>query len=219
MNIQQRKFSIEQQIIAAKSAHGAVADLRAVLEFHLVEGEQDEQRLDDAENFCIRYIEQVPYWMTVAEAAAREVGIEEAMDKVLHSALIYWEDEEDVINDRMGLLGLMDDAYYSLSILQSVSEHYRIQTGKYLFPSDLVKVNQTIHRVLGEPYNHELDRIIASRLKEVDLTEALSHATDKAKQHALETRQTIWGHDPVITETANELDALNNSFPPDVHES
>ncbi|MGV6853220.1 MAG: hypothetical protein ACWA5R_13735 [bacterium] len=211
MQLQQRKHSIEQQIQAAKAAEGAVADLRAVLECHVEDVAECEQAIDEAEQFCIRYIEQVPYWMTVAEAAAREVGIEAAMQDILDASLSYWEDEDDVITDRMGLLGIMDDAYFSLTLLQSVSEHYRLQTGKFLFPSDLAKVNKTVRHILGEPYNLELDSIVSAKLKTAELTKAMVHVTDRAKQHALETRQTIWGHDPVVTETATELEALHPS--------
>ena len=111
--------------------------------------------------FVIAYIEQVPYMMKVAWTAACNVGLEPEMRRILEMVDSYWREGDDIIPDELGVIGLLDDAYCSMTSLQAVSDHYRLQTGKFLFPDDLSEANRAMRRIIGEPYASELDRIVA----------------------------------------------------------
>ncbi len=108
--------------------------------------------------FVYGYIDQVPYMMEVANTAAANVGLEEPMDTILEMVQSYWIEGDDIIPDELGVIGLLDDAYCSLTSLQAVSDHYRLQTGKFLFPDDLSAANKAMRRLIGEPYCTELDQ-------------------------------------------------------------
>ncbi len=156
----------------------------------------DPEDLAQGARFVVAYIEQVPYMMKIAWTAATNVGLEQAMLRVLAMVESYWLEGDDVIPDGLGVIGLLDDAYCSLSSLQAVSDHYRLQTGKHLFPDDLSQANRAMRRIIAEPYASELDRIVIRTMKETGLLEAVTALANEEKRLRLESNSTIWSHGP-----------------------
>jgi len=158
--------------------------------------EASPEDLDLGARFVIAYIEQVPYMMKVAWTAATNVGLEKEMQRVLAMVESYWVEGDDVIPDGLGVIGLLDDAYCSLNSLQAVSDHYRLQTGKHLFPDDLSEANRAMRRIIGEPYASELDRIVIRTMKDAGLLDALTKLANEEKRLHLASNSTIWSHGP-----------------------
>jgi uncharacterized membrane protein YkvA (DUF1232 family) len=187
-------------MITASCADGAaVPELRDLLAA-VAERQGVAARPEDLESgarFVLAYIEQVPYMMKVAWTAAANVGLEQEMRLVLTMVESYWAEGDDVIPDDLGVIGLLDDAYCSLTSLQAVSDHYRLQTGKHLFPDDLSEANRAMRRIIGEPYASELDRIVIRTMKETGLPEALTALANEEKRLHLQSNSTIWSHGPV----------------------
>lgn len=154
------------------------------------------EELERGVRFVIAYIEQVPYVMKVAATAASNVGLERAMERILAMVVSYWMESDDIIPDDLGVIGLLDDAYCSLTSLQAVSDHYRLQTGKHLFPDDLSAANNAMRRIIGEPYASELDRIVIRTMKETGLIEAVKALASEEKRLNFEANSTIWRHGP-----------------------
>jgi uncharacterized membrane protein YkvA (DUF1232 family) len=146
--------------------------------------------------FVSSYIEHVPYMMKVAWTAAVNVGLESQMKQILEMVESYWIEGDDVIPDDLGVIGLLDDAYCSLTSLQAVSDHYQLQTGKHLFPSDLGAANRAMRKIIGEPYGSELDRIVIRTMRKTGLIEAVKSLASEEKQLNFATNSTIWGHGP-----------------------
>lgn len=99
---------------------------------------EDRERMTQAivESWRVQ-VEQVPDLIdAVAEAAARAL-VYDAIAPILDVAESYFFQSDDVLADNLGLLGLMDDMYLSLSLLHSVSEQYRSVTGHALIDVDL----------------------------------------------------------------------------------
>ena len=189
---------IESMIAELRSDGSAESDLRdllaAVAESQGAEaGEED---LEGGARFVIAYIEQVPYMMKVAWTAAANVGLETQMAGILEMVNSYWDEGNDVIPDDLGAIGLLDDAYCSLTSLQAVSDHYRLQTGKYLFPDDLSAANRAMRKIIGEPYASELDLLVTQSMAEARLVEAVTAMASEEKRLDLEGNHTIWSHDP-----------------------
>jgi uncharacterized membrane protein YkvA (DUF1232 family) len=138
--------------------------------------------LEQGARFVGGYIEQVPYMMKIAWTAATNVGLETQMKKILQMVESYWLEGDDVIPDELGVIGLLDDAYCSLTSLQAVSDHFQLQTGKYLFPNDLSAANMAMRKIIGEPYASELDRIVIKTMKETGLIEAVKTLASEEKQ-------------------------------------
>ena len=157
--------------------------------------------LQHGAHFIRGYIEHVPYMMKVAWTAAVNVGLQGPMKRILGMVESYWIEGDDVIPDGLGVIGLLDDAYCSLTSLQAVSDHYQLQTGKHLFPSDLGAANKAMRKIIGEPYGSELDRIVIRTMQETGLIDAAKSLASEEKQLNFAANSTIWGHGP-----AGELD-------------
>lgn len=169
--------------------------LAVVAEREGIEAQEDE--LQQGATFIGGYIEQVPYMMKIAATAAATVGLEAQMKQVLEMAESYWIEGDDIIPDELGIIGLLDDAYCSLMSLQAVSDHYRLQTGKHLFPNDLSAANKAMRKIIGEPYATELDRIVIRTMSETGLVEAVKALASEEKRLKFAANSTIWSHGPV----------------------
>lgn len=158
--------------------------------------------------FVCRYIELVPYMIKVAWTAAGTVGLEKPMGRIIEVVQSYWLEDEDIIPDQLGVVGLLDDAYCSLTSMQLVSDHYRLQTGKYLFPDDLTGANRVIRKVIGEPYASDLDRLVTSTMQQTGMLEAVKALASPEKQLDFSNRSTIWNHGPAGDFQLGELERL-----------
>ena len=158
--------------------------------------------------FVLGYIGQVPYMMKVAWTAASNVGLENEMRRILEMVESYWVEGDDIIPDELGAIGLLDDAYCSLTSLQAVSDHYQLQTGKHLFPNDLSVANQAMRRIIGEPYASELDRIVIGAMKTTGLIEAVKSLASEEKRLNFSANSTIWSHGPAGRAEVGDLKNL-----------
>lgn len=168
----------------------------------------DPDDLDKGVRFLCEYIHLVPYMLTVAQTAAETVGLRDEMDRILTAVTRYWREDNDVIPDHMGAVGLLDDAYCTLNSLQTVSDQYRLITGKFLFPNDLSAANRAVRQIIGEPYAPELDRFVMETLNQAGLSEAVKRLARGAKRQDLDANSTIWRHNPVESMDTGQLGFL-----------
>lgn len=171
----------------------------------------DEDSLKTAAQFVLDYIRQVPYIIQVAWTAAGQVGLEQSMEMILEAVTSYWERDDDVIPDSIGVIGLIDDAYCSLSSLQMVSDHYRMLTGKHLFPDNLGPANVSIRQVLGQPYAADLDKFVIETLNTAQIMPALQQLASPEKRLHLDAEHTIWSHDSIPQTPASALANITGS--------
>jgi len=157
----------------------------------------DSGELQRGSRFVIGYVEQVPYMLKVASTAAANVGLESEMEQILEMVRSYWAQDLDVIPDHLGVIGLLDDAYCSLTSLQAVSDHYQLQTGKYLFPEDLTAANRMMRKIIGEPYISDLDRFVSNAVKDAGIMQAVKSLASPDKQKYFASQANIWNHGPV----------------------
>jgi len=167
-----------------------------------------DEAIDQGSGFVVSYIRQVPYMMKVAWTAAKTVGLEQEMKSILEMVQSYWIEGDDVIPDELGVIGLLDDAYCSLTSLQAVSDHYQLQTGKYLFPDDLTSANKVMRKIIGEPYASELDRLVLVTMRDAGLIEAVKLFASEEKKLLFSSHSTIWNHGPAGNSDLQELAGL-----------
>jgi hypothetical protein len=159
-------------------------------------------------SFIYNYIEQVPYMLTVGWTSARNVGLENEIKSILEMVESYWIEDDDVIPDSLGVFGLLDDAYCSLSSMQTMSDIYRMQTGKHLFPDDLTSANTIMRKIIGEPFTTELDTIVSKAVADAQIAEAVKLLASPEKQKLMNNQATIWNHGPVSELPVNQLAGL-----------
>lgn len=196
-----------QQICSDPLAARDLHDLLAVVaERNAIE--PDEEELQRGTQFVVAYVEQVPYMLKVATTAAANVGLVEEMDLIVRMVRSYWEQDEDVIPDHLGIIGLLDDAYCSLTTLQAVSDHFQLQTGKHLFPEDLTEANRVMRKIIGDPYVTDLDRFVNNAIKDAGIMQAVKALASVDKQRALDANANIWNHGPAGQMPVDELKGL-----------
>jgi len=200
-----------QNIISRQFADPrSVTDLRKLL-ITVAEragAQPDEMALAHGSSFIYNYLEQVPYLLTVAWTSARNVGLETEVKSILEMVKSYWIEDDDVIPDNLGIFGLLDDAYCSLSSMQTLSDLYRMQSGKYLFPDDLTAANDIMRKIIGEPYISQLDEIVDKAVADAHVKDAVKRLSSPEKQQLIDSQATIWNHGPVSELPVSQLSGL-----------
>ena len=201
---------IKDMIAAQFADPHAATDLQELL---AVVAEREGAKPDHAQlargaSFIYSYIEQVPYMLTVAWTSAKSVGLEAEIESILTMVVSYWIEDDDVIPDSLGIIGLLDDAYCSLLSMQTMSDFYQLQTGKFLFPDDLTAANSIMRKIIGEPYAIQLDNIVSKGVLDANIKEAVKLLASPEKQKLFENQATIWNHDPVQELEIGQLTGL-----------
>ncbi len=110
-----------------------------------------EQEVQGVVKFVREYVEHVPYYMEQGANAAAQLGLGAEMGQMLGELETYWFEANDVIPDHLGLMGLTDDAYASLVVLQSLSDYSQATLGRPLLQQNFTQANQVIRGLIGEP--------------------------------------------------------------------
>ncbi len=109
-------------------------------------------------------LEQVPDLIDAVADAAAAARVDDAVAPILEAAEKYFLDSGDLLPDSLGMLGLMDDMYLALSLLQSVSEQYRSQTGQPLIDADLEPSIQSVRALFKGSRLAALDASVQAAL-------------------------------------------------------
>jgi len=146
--------------------------------------------------------------LTIAWTSAKSVGLEAEIESILRMVESYWIEDDDVIPDNLGIIGLLDDAYCSLLSMQTMSDFFQLQTGKFLFPDDLTAANTIMRKIIGEPYATELDNIVSKVVLDANVKEAVKLLANPEKQQLFVNNATIWNHGPVKELEVDQLTGL-----------
>lgn len=109
-------------------------------------------------------LEQVPDLIDAVAEAAAVARVYDAIAPILDAAESYFFDAEDLLPDSLGMLGLMDDMYLALSLLQSVSEQYKSVNGHPLIDADLEPAIQSVRALFQGKRLAALDSSIEAAL-------------------------------------------------------
>src|SRR5512138_1387678 len=107
--------------------------------------------------FVREYVEHVPLYMEQGMAAARDAGLAAEMERMMGELQVYWREGNDLIPDHLGLVGLMDDAYASLLLLQAVSDYCQANHGRPMLQQNLTAANQVMQKLIGAPIAPQIE--------------------------------------------------------------
>ena len=126
-----------------------------------------DQQIQETVAFIAQYVQYVPHLLQQGIAAAGQLGIGGQMGQMMAQLEAYWREENDLIPDDLGLMGITDDAYATLFLLQSLSDTCKMTLGRAILAEDVTAANNVIARVvLGEPIAGTLQQRVAVTLAE-----------------------------------------------------
>jgi uncharacterized membrane protein YkvA (DUF1232 family) len=114
-----------------------------------------------------QYVERAPQLLEACYGAAQQAGVADEAAPILEAAARYFLEPQDFIPDRMGLYGLLDDAYQTNSFVARTSELYQHYTGRPLLALDLSSMNAVARSVIGEPLARQLDQVVDSTVQSI----------------------------------------------------
>lgn len=129
------------------------------------------KQIREVVQFIREYIENVPLLLEKVAHTARNRGIAARIAPMLDAAERYFLEPEDFIPDELGLLGLLDDAYLAQTLVQTLSDDYRRQSGTPLLNVDLSEGNRVARNLIGEPVASLLDAAVANATGTVQMQE------------------------------------------------
>ena len=149
----------------------------------------DRQRREALELFE-NYIRSVPELLAGAMASAAGTPVEATMAKVMQAAVVYWDEPDDLVPDQLGVLGLLDDAYFSLRLLQLVSARLREESGQTLVNDDLSALDSVVRDILGEQLADVLDELVVLSLSNAPVDELIATIAEHSGGFTLASAQT-----------------------------
>ena len=152
------------------------------------------KELDGGIDFIVEYIQHVPGLMTSMQREAERLGAQAHIIPLLTACEEYWDNGMDIIPDHLGLVGLMDDGYYVLSILQAVANQYREANGRPLLGLDMTQANQVMRQMIGEPHASILDQHIGMALAAPMMNQFFSSFQSFTFNRPFVDRDPIWGN-------------------------
>ncbi|HKJ69574.1 MAG TPA: DUF1232 domain-containing protein [bacterium] len=143
--------------------------------------------------FIHEYIEHIPALLEDMMTVAENQDLVLFMRPLLEEAEKYFLAPSDLIPDRLGLLGLLDDAYVVHCIIQTISDTVQEHTGHPILLTDLSDTNQFIRDLIGEPHASLLDAAIEEELEHPAMQTSLLTLLESGKHFRLTSPDPIWG--------------------------
>ena len=179
MEIESTLMELEETIESAVRAEvdgamrGKMADvIRAAA--HRAGESIDHHEVDRGVDFVARYVRAVPMLLREALAASHGTFAEDKMTRMVAAAAAYWDAEDDVIHDDQGLLGILDDAYCTVSLLLALSTRFHEETGQHLIGDDLERPTEVVRNLLGVPIAAKLDDYVDTALADASVDELVA---------------------------------------------
>lgn len=156
--------------------------------------------------FVTEYIEHAPALMTVIEEAAAANDVLAHVQPILDASEEYFLAPDDIIPDHYGLVGLLDDAYLTHSLMEAISDRHKSESGESLFPKDAHKLNTFIRRLIGAPFVSILDERVATTLNDLTVEQNINRMLGALAQMDLSSvPDPVWGESGVPDITASRI--------------
>ncbi len=156
--------------------------------------------------FVTDYIEHAPALMMVIEDAATRNGAQADVQPILKTTENYFLAADDIIPDHYGLVGLLDDAYLTHSLMEAISDRYKSQCGRSLLPIKAHSLNSFIRRLIGAPFVNILDNHVSATMETLGVEPDIDHMMVALAQIDLSSvEDPLWGNTGTAEITAMRL--------------
>ena len=159
--------------------------------------------------FVTEYIEHAPALMMIIEEAAAMNGVQPDVQPILDATEEYFFAPDDIIPDHYGLVGLLDDAYLTHTLMEAISDRCKSQTGKSLLPIEAHEINTFIRSLIGEPFVSLLDEHVSTTLDGLSGEQNMNQMLVVLAQMNLSSvPDPIWGNANVTDITGARIEAI-----------
>ncbi len=147
---------LSNHISTVRGRAGADDALRQVLDQALgMPGHPQRAQCERALNAAI---DAIPAILEQLSTAAQQGGVAHLVGPLIQQVAQYFLSEQDLIPDRSGTLGLLDDAYLAHAFLHQMNVAYAASTGHPLLPFDAAPTIQVLRALLGPQVSLQLDQ-------------------------------------------------------------
>lgn len=130
---------------------------------------------DHVLSFMQQYLRMTPDLMDQVYHAARQVNLAEMYQPIYNATFDYWQEEYDFIPDHVGIVGICDDAYLSMSLMQLIARSVVPSTGTVLIQGfDLEEQNDSMGLVVGLEIKSQLDAAVTTSFASIQVQNSLN---------------------------------------------
>lgn len=138
-----------------------------------------DEQADGITEFVIQYVESVPALIEQGIDGARKLGIQNEMNQMMLELKKYWILEQDLIPDSLGLIGITDDAYASLYLLQTLSDYCQSMYNRPLMKIGFTSSNKVVRGLLGNEIAAVLEQRVQATIGNNMMNNILNQAYQK----------------------------------------
>jgi len=125
--------------------------------------------------FLTGYINQVPDIIDALIDIAEASGAFQEIEKLINIAVAYFNCPPEDVRQNQGMLGLIDEAYLSLRLVEETNDRIQARHGFPLLPIDLSIANLVVHSLLGDKFANQLDLAVHYATSELFESKAFDH--------------------------------------------
>ncbi len=125
----------------------------------------DIQEAKKVSRFVIEYVQHVPMYLKEGIISAEKFGIRHEMNQMMFDLEYYWLLEHDLIPDSQGLIGVCDDSFATMILLQKLSDYCVEHNSRPLLTVDFTKSNEVIRRLIGEEIAMTLEHHVSNTIE------------------------------------------------------
>ena len=156
--------------------------------FSLLRSNLDETQSQAFFNFTTQYLRNTPDLIDQVYGAAASANCLATFQPIFDGLFSYWSEEFDYIPDHMGIAGICDDAYLSMSLMQLVANSAIPAINQLLIPginNDLEQQNNIMANLLGPVVAAQLNSMSLQTYQSIYMQDALSNIINMAGMNSL----------------------------------
>jgi hypothetical protein len=129
-------------------------------------GSPDHPQRAQCEQALNAAIDAIPAILEQMTSAAQQAGVAHLVAPLAQQVAGYFLEERDLVADRAGTLGLLDDAYLAHAFLLQVNVAYQQSAGRPLLPVDPAPTVRVLREILGPQVTGPLDASVVQGVNE-----------------------------------------------------
>lgn len=146
--------------------------------YNLCRSRLDEAQSQEVFEFTVNYLRNSVDLMDQVYSAVSSANCLSKFQPIFDASFNYWSEEYDVVPDHLGIAGICDDAYLSMSLMQLVANSNLPSSNQVLIPGinqDLVNQNNYMAYLLGPTVANQLNAVAVQTYQSIYIQDTLNN--------------------------------------------